>query len=284
MDAVLDLLHTLAQPEVQSAIAASAHSRGKQIGDTVSGNGIQISSNSAPTGGLETGRGTTAASGGQEMEEARNSSNREGNQDDSRVDGGEPFRFVSLAERRSASLGFSTDRHSSNAGRGHIRGDVTDVSGSRDLRTDRSRSCSRDRSPPHSRSNRSPPRYRSASCERRTRTRHRSAGATRTRRSRSRSQSADRCRSGSRSGATHESHLSARGRHGHGSPWSPRRRESHRFTRHRDSSILALVLALVHQNLTIVTPTVLVAHVRHPTTRLPKSIAVVAARASILRG
>ena len=160
MDAVLDLLHTLAQPEVQSAIAASAHSRGKQIGDTVSGNGIQISSNSAPTGGLETGRGTTAASGGQEMEEARNSSNREGNQDDSRVDGGEPFRFVSLAERRSASLGFSTDRHSSNGGRGHIRGDVTDVSGSRDLRTDRSRSCSRDRSPPHSRS---PPRYRSAS-------------------------------------------------------------------------------------------------------------------------
>ena len=55
--------------------------------------------------------------------------------DDSRVDGGEP---ISLAERRSASLGSSTDRHSSNGGRGHIRGDVTDVSVSRDLRTDRS--------------------------------------------------------------------------------------------------------------------------------------------------
>ena len=48
--------------------------------------------------------------------------------------------------------------------------------------------------------------------------------------------------------------------------------------------VRALVLALVRQNLTIVTPTVLVAHVRHPTTRLPTSIAVVAARASILRG
>ena len=96
MDAVLDLLHTLAQPEVQSGIAASANSRRKQIGDTVSRNGIQNPPNSTPTSGIETGRVTTTASGGQEVEEARNPSTREWDHD-FRVDGGEPSRFISLA-------------------------------------------------------------------------------------------------------------------------------------------------------------------------------------------
>ena len=122
MDAVLDLLYTLAQPEEQSSIAGSANSRGKQIGDTVSGNCIQIPSNFAPTSRIETGRGTTAASGGQEMEEAWNPSTREGDHD-SCVDDGEPFRFVSLAEHCSASLGFCPDRHSSNGGWGRSRSD-----------------------------------------------------------------------------------------------------------------------------------------------------------------
>ena len=85
----------------------------------------------------------------------------------------------------------------------------------------------------------------------------------------------------SRSLATHGSRLSARGQIGH--PGSANRTVS------PGTGIqLVLALALVRQ---VVTPTVLVAHVRHPTTRLPTSTAVVAvvqltlpARVSTLRG